>query len=190
MQRGSVRGKTQVMNSPNPYEAPSTISYADSREYGDVRLFSTKGRLGRVRYIGYLIGFSLLALILGSAAIGMIGAGFRVAPSGNFVVVFGLPYLLFYAVQILLTIQRCHDFNASGWLSLIVIIPLAGFLFWFIPGTDGANRWGHKTPPNTTATVVFTLLLPLLVVGALSAISISQYQAYANRAAEAPAKNR
>jgi uncharacterized membrane protein YhaH (DUF805 family) len=185
------------MNSPipnpiqNPYAAPQTVSHADVNEYGEVNIFSTRGRLGRVRYIGYTIAFSFLVLLIGSFIVGMIAAVIRPQEMSAIMTISLLPYVFVYAIQIWLTIQRCHDFNFSGWLSVLIIIPLVGFIFWFIPGTNGPNRWGHKTPPNTTTNIVLALVVPVVaifLIGVLAAIAIPQYQTYAKRAAEAAAK--
>ncbi len=32
-------------------------------EYGEVKIFSARGRIGRVRYIGYTIGVSILVVL-------------------------------------------------------------------------------------------------------------------------------
>jgi uncharacterized membrane protein YhaH (DUF805 family) len=169
------------MNSANPYMAPKTVSHVDVNEYSHIKVFSTAGRLGRVRYIGYSIGLSFLALIIGSIAVGAFAVMMRPTGTAAVVLVSLLPYVFMYAVQIMLTIQRSHDFNMSGWLSLLVIVPLAGFIFWFIPGTDGPNRWGHKTPPNTTGVIILAFVIPvIMVVGIVAAIAIPSYQKYVN----------
>lgn len=124
----------------NPYQAPKS-DVADvnrDEEYQPVRIFSTSGRIGRVRFIAYTFGLSFLCSILAgilAAAIG--GAG---------VVVLIANWVAIIALSLMLSIQRAHDFNASGWLGLLGLIPLVNLIFWFIPGTDGPNRFGHKTP--------------------------------------------
>jgi hypothetical protein len=86
-------------------------------------------------------------------------------------------------ISVLLTIQRCHDMNMSGWLSLLLIVPLAPLVFWIVPGTQGANRFGNPPPPNSTGAVVLALILPVLfVVGILAAIAIPAYVDYQKRA--------
>jgi uncharacterized membrane protein YhaH (DUF805 family) len=176
---------------PNPYAAPQTVSHVDADEYSEVNIFSARGRLGRVRYIGYTIAFSFLVLLIGSFIVGMLAAVIRPKEMSAFMTISLLPYVFVYAIQIWLTVQRCHDFNFSGWLSVLIIIPLVGFIFWFIPGTNGPNRWGHKTPPNTTTNIVLALVVPVVaifLIGVLAAIAIPQYQTYVKRAAEAAAK--
>ena len=86
-------------------------------------------------------------------------------------------------VGVMLTIQRCHDFDVSGWLSLLLIVPIAPLLFWIIPGSKGANRFGAPTPPNSTGVVILALLLPVLFFGGiLAAIALPAYQDYTKRA--------
>ena len=44
--------------------------------------------------------------------------------------------------------RRLHDHNKSGWLQLIVLVPLIGWIIVLIlmalPGTDGENKHGPK----------------------------------------------
>lgn len=162
-------------NANNPYAAPNTVA---TDEYDEVKLFSVSGRIGRVRYIGYTVGISLLAGIVG-AFLGTVtfGVGLIVA------------YLCIFVITIMLTIQRCHDFNTTGWLSILGLVPLVCLIFWFIPGTDGANNYGNKTPPNTALGIVLCCIVPFIaVIGILAAIAIPQYQTYVERAKAAQMK--
>jgi type IV pilus assembly protein PilA len=172
------------MQDRNPYAAPQTnVTRADSdepEEYGEINVFSPSGRLGRVRYIGYTFGLSFLILLLMGIAVAIAAA---VDPNVAFIVA-AIGYVVLIVVQFLLTIQRAHDMNTTGWLSLIVFIPLAALVFWFVPGTRGENAYGKQPPPNTTGTVVLACILPvfMFVVGILAAIAIPAYQDYTIRA--------
>ena len=85
----------------------------------------------------------------------------------------------------MLTIQRAHDFDTTGWLSILMLIPLVNLLFWFIPGTDGENRWGAKTPPNTVLVLIGAWIVPVIFfIGILAAIALPAYQDYTKRAQE------
>jgi hypothetical protein len=82
----------------------------------------------------------------------------------------------------MLTIQRSHDFNMSGWFSLLALVPLVNLIFWFIPGTDGPNRFGAKTPPNSALVLIGVWIVPILFIGGiLAAVSIPAYQDYVKR---------
>ncbi len=164
----------------NPYVAPKAqeISSDANDPPQEVKIFSVKGRIGRVRYIVNLMGLYLL--------VGIIAAGLQTI---------GVPYLSFFigaaylVVFVMLTVQRCHDFNTTGWLSILVIIPVVNFIFWFIPGTDGVNRWGNKTAPNSALSTILAIVFPLIfIVGIAAAVAIPSYQKYVERAKAAQAR--
>src|SRR5262245_9838734 len=129
----------------NPYQAPKAALDEALEETQPVKVFSTSGRIGRLRYIAFgavfyialWIATVVLAMVLGAASAQWAWVAF----------VIGLAAIL--VISFLLTIQRCHDFDMSGWLSLLVLIPFVNLIFWFIPGTKGVNRWGAPTPPNS-----------------------------------------
>jgi uncharacterized membrane protein YhaH (DUF805 family) len=167
------------MATSNPYATPKAQVSGAETEYGEVRILSAKGRIGRIRYIGYSIGLTLLF----GALMGAIGAlaGAAATPA------MFIGYAAMFVVMVLLTIQRAHDFNTTGWLALLSIIPLVNLIFWFIPGTQGENRFGKQTPPNGVVTVLLALILPLVfVVGIIAAVALPAYQDYVKRAQMSP----
>ncbi|HEY2338308.1 MAG TPA: DUF805 domain-containing protein [Burkholderiales bacterium] len=169
------------MASVNPYRAPSAAVADAAEQFQPVSIFSTSGRIGRVRYIAYSVGLPFLIMLVFGFAGGFIGTAAN-APMAA-AVLMGIGYLLTFVLIFMLTIQRTHDFDTDGWLSLVVLIPLVNLIFWFIPGTEGENRFGAKTPPNSTLAVIFALIVPIIViVGILAAVSIPAYQDYTKRA--------
>jgi uncharacterized membrane protein YhaH (DUF805 family) len=170
------------MQPRNPYAAPRTnvAHEGAAEEYGEVRVFSAQGRIGRVRYIGYTFGLSILILLVAGV---LAGLGSLADPTVA-IAVAGIGYVAVIVVQFLLTIQRSHDMNVTGWLCLISLIPLAALVFWLVPGTAGENNYGKPPPPNTTGAVVLACILPLvMIVGIVAAIAIPAYQDYVQRAA-------
>lgn len=171
------------MQSRNPYAAPQTnVARGDGdepEEYGEVKIFSVSGRLGRVRYIGYSVGLSLLILLVLAILAGVAGAA-----DPNVALLIGVAgYVVILAVQLMLTIQRSHDMNTTGWLSLIMFVPLAALVFWIVPGTKGENNYGKQPPPNTIGVILLACVVPFLFVGGiLAAIAIPAYQDYTIRA--------
>ena len=169
------------MEARNPYNAPKSKVTGVATEYGEIKIFTPRGRIGRVRYIGYSIGLTMLiGFVLGLIA-ALVG---KAAGSEVAAIVTIATYVGIFIVMMLLTIQRAHDFNASGWMALVVFIPLVNLIFWFIPGTDGENRFGPETPPNGTGAVVLALILPaIFILGIVAAIALPAYQQYLQRAA-------
>jgi uncharacterized membrane protein YhaH (DUF805 family) len=160
----------------NPYQAPRAALDEAPGETQPVKVFSTKGRIGRARYIAYGAVFYLAIWIVAGVIAAFLGREAWVA--------IVLAWLAIMTIGFLLTIQRCHDFNTSGWLSLLVLVPLANLIFWFIPGTEGPNRYGPPTPPNGAWVIVGVCIVPLGVVfvGILAAVAIPAYQDYTYRA--------
>lgn len=169
------------MQNRNPYAAPQTnVGRPDDpvEEYGEIRVLSPHGRIGRIRFIGFSAGFSVLVLLLAGVAVGLTSANPNTA-----VLVVVAAYVALLAIQLLLAIQRSHDMNATGWLSLIVFVPIAALVFWFVPGTKGQNDYGLQPPPNTIGTILLALILPLVaILGILAAIAVPAYQDYTIRA--------
>jgi uncharacterized membrane protein YhaH (DUF805 family) len=155
----------------NPYAAPKAAVGDAADETQPVRIFAVSGRIGRVRYVGYLIGLYILFGVLAFLA-ALVAAPLAI-----------VAWVAYIVLAFMLTIQRCHDFNTSGWLSLVSLIPLANLIFWFIPGTEGANRYGPRTPPNSTLAIVLVWILPgIAIAGIVAAIAIPAYQSYVKRA--------
>lgn len=165
----------------NPYAAPQTnVARADDTEYGELRILSARGRIGRVRYIGYSAGLGLVTTLF-MLVFGVIGA--MVDPWAAIAAIV-IGYAAMIVIGLLFTIQRSHDMNVSGWLSLILLIPLGALVFWLVPGTAGENRYGKPPPPNSAGVVVLACLVPLLGFfgGIVAAIAIPAYQDYVIRA--------
>jgi uncharacterized membrane protein YhaH (DUF805 family) len=163
-----------VSNDANPYRAPAA-AVADAGETTQpVRLFSTSGRIGRARYIAYGFGIYLLSVFLGVLAAQLLGE------TGAMLVT--AAWIAMGVLGVMLTIQRCHDFNMSGWLALLIVLPVANLVFLFIPGTDGPNRFGAPTPPNTIGVLIVAWLIPgVVIAGMITAIALPAFQAYLQR---------
>jgi len=156
----------------NPYAKPNAAVAEAAEQYQEVKVFSTSGRIGRVRYIAYGVGIYLLFGILGALLSFVLGSA-GTAIAGIAIMVVGF----------MLTIQRCHDFNTTGWLSLLMLVPLVNLIFWFIPGTDGPNDYGAKTPPNGTGVIIAALIIPIIfVVGIVAAVALPAFQQYQTKA--------
>ena len=113
-----------------------------------------KGRFSRGQFwrywLGALLGLVLLSLI--GAGLSQLGLAARIA--GRIIWVAGLlgAAWLSAATQV----KRWHDLNRSGWMILIIFIPLVGFLaalicLGFLRGTPGANRFGEPLKPGAAA---------------------------------------
>lgn len=163
------------MTNQNPYVTPRAAVADAPEQYQRVRIFSISGRIGRARYILYTMGLPMLIMF----AVGLLSA--VVGEAGKVLII--VAWVAVIAVSIMLTIQRSHDFNMTGWFALLGLVPLVNLAFWFIPGTDGPNRFGAKTQPNGVGLLIAVWIVPVVFVGGIiAAISIPAYQDYVKRA--------
>jgi uncharacterized membrane protein YhaH (DUF805 family) len=174
----------------NPYAPPRAAVadvVADGAEFQPVKLFSAKGRIGRLRYWTYLMGgnlvflvalmivwfiMSITANIIGPAVVDKQAAG---ATMLAIIFIFMVPYMIF---AIIAGIQRSHDMNWSGWSILLLFIPLVGLIWLLNPGTQGANRFGPPPPPNSLSVKILAPIFSIVVLGITWIILLSTYQSY------------
>ncbi len=152
------------MNAENPYATPKAVVVKDDEskpKFGSLKFYTDKGRIGRLRYILYSLGLLLLTILL---TLGL----YFIPTAGPYLA--GITALIAFLVSLNLTIQRCHDFNRSSIMAIMVMIfiPIAGMIFFFIPGSKGKNKYGLPPPPNTMlikyGAVILGVFLLVLVV--------------------------
>jgi len=135
----------------NPYAAPRAhVADVETTEYGELRVLTVQGRIGRLRY---LVRLSALALIPAVILIPSIPLLVTNHFAGIFLVLLVVPLLLYPVICI--QAQRLHDIGISAWFMLIGIIPVVGGLFNFAvlcwPGSKDENDYGLPPPPNSAA---------------------------------------
>lgn len=167
------------MSVANPYQPPRAQVEdvrGGSSAYQPIQLWSVKGRVSRLQYLGYLMGGYLL-LILGAALLGFIAAAAGMDKSATALgMIAAIPYIVF---SIMMAIQRAHDMGWSGWTSLLALIPFVALVWLFKAGTPGENRFGAPPPPNTTKVKILALLMPIIaIIGIVAAIALPAYQGY------------
>jgi uncharacterized membrane protein YhaH (DUF805 family) len=142
----------------SPVSAPITESAVP-------HFFSLSDRVGRLRYFTYIIG-------------AMVGCGFvlvaiyllaMLLPASLGKLVSVTSYILVKSVVIplivfVMSIRRLHDFNASGWWSLTVLIPFVTLALLFVPGNKEANRFGPPPAPNPAGLRLAAIVLPAAVL--------------------------
>lgn len=174
----------------SPFATPkASLQDSEMVEYDTGSVFSPRGRLGRIDYIIYSFGVTLVAALIGALLAGLTVATVSSMSSESPVssMVAGLANLLIsipvLILSIVFAIRRFHDLNWRGWWSVLVFIPLANIIVAFIlmcvRGTEGENNYGLPRPPPSTFKIVVALILPtVFVIGILAAIAIPAYQGY------------
>ena len=120
------------MQSPFDYMKMPLQRYAD---------FS--GRSRRMEYWMFYVG-SIGASIVARMIEGILGMGNMMAQGSGPLSALLLLALLVPSIAVL--VRRLHDQDKSGWLALLIFIPIIGWLallvFMFLEGTKGDNQYG------------------------------------------------
>ncbi len=170
----------------NPYTTPeATVAVMDDATY-EPSFLSVSGRIGRLRYLAYVIGSTLLLNLLAMALLLAVpttaGDGTGVAAISAIVLYYIAPAIPAF----IFAVRRLHDLDKTGWLSALFIIPfinlLLGLYLIFASGTKGANSYGPAPAANTTGVIIGGLLLPIAIIGILAAIAIPAYNDYVEKA--------
>ena len=120
-------------------------------------LFSPKGRIGRVQYILFTLTILIITLLIHTFFPNRVlleKAPLDAASLINFLLLLGVLVL-----HIMVTIKRFHDFNITGYATMMLYAPYLGLLVLIAlilyPGTDGDNRFGRapgsKSEPGDEA---------------------------------------
>ena len=115
-------------------------------------LFSFEGRITRsdfwlrfvLPYWGIMIVLSGLAVSLGPEI------------GGTLILLINLLSLIAIWPSLAVGAKRLHDRNKSGWMQLLLLIPLIGLIWYIIdvgclPGTAGENQYGPDPSQAVTA---------------------------------------
>lgn len=162
--------------------APPTATVSDvapsTEGVSELKYWSAKGRIGRMRYLAYTFGGSLLYIVL----VGLAGLGAAVVSlNGTLLTIVQIAlYIAVMVFTVLTCIKRCHDLNISGWWCLTLIVPILGLLFLFVPGTKGGNRFGPPPLPNTTGVTVLGLGMPVIMLVVAVAFGVPAYKEVEN----------
>lgn len=164
-------------NAPSPYAPPRSPVGAVSSQHSTPKVFSVKGRIGRVRYLAWSLVLIVSALIIaalcaGIMSVSLVGGGLLAA----------VAFVAFIIISVQIGVQRLHDVGWSGWLLLLNLIPFVNNIFPILiavmPGNQGINQYGPPALPNNRAVNVFAwlwvvfliLIIAAGVVGGFSAL--------------------
>jgi|GEM_PF-227825 len=113
------------------------------------KYFNFSDRSSRSEYWMFVL-FVLIFFFVGAFFDGFFGTFDEVAGIG---LISGIVVLIHIIPGIAVSVRRIHDFDTSGWLYLVSLIPLVGLVFSIVigcvPGTEGPNRFGPPVTGNT-----------------------------------------
>lgn len=152
---------------------------------------SAAGRFGRMSYLGWngLMCISIMLIII-LVAIGLPGlqAPDQRLPTSA-ILFLGFVYMGVLYFTFIFAIRRLHDRNHSGWLSLLMLVPLAnlGLALYliFAKGDAQENQFGQPRAAQTWEKVLGWFYVLIFPIGILAAIAVPAYQDYVQRAHQA-----
>ena len=108
------------------------------------------GRASRSEYWFFYLSFVVAAL--GMLVLTVVSAFVLDALAGLMGMLTMVTYLAFFLPTLSVTVRRLHDLGKSGWMFLVVFIPIVGgilLLVWFVSdGQPHDNAYG-AVPTNT-----------------------------------------
>lgn len=152
---------------------------------------SANGRFGRLSYLGWNMLLGIVFFFIGIIAAILMPAFVKSSSSVLTYILVGLFIILYVAAiyfSFIFSIRRLHDRNQTGWLSLLMILPLINFIFFiYLSCAKGDERVNNYGSPRTTKGWekvlgwIYIIFLPITIL-ALAAIAIPAYQNYIEKA--------
>lgn len=171
-------------SSANPYQAPGAdISNETSSETYQPKIFTSQGRIGRLRYLAYALASYLV--LIPFAIIGAIVTAITSEPQAALVITI-LGYIPMMIFAFMFAKRRLNDLNQSGWLGLLFLVPIAniGIVLWLLfgKGSQENNKYGPAPRANSTGVKVTACLMIIVPFIILAAVALPAYNDYVERA--------
>lgn len=97
--------------------------------------------------------FLIIAGLIATVIDNLLGTTF---PGFNYGAVYGLTVLALLLPSLAVSIRRLHDVGKSGWLILIYLVPVIGFIWLLVlfcmDGQPGTNAYGPNPKAPTAET--------------------------------------
>jgi len=177
----------------NPYESPLTSEGLTQLDSYKPKIFTTKGRIGRLRYLAYSMIYNFIIMflmgIMSAILIPMLASNDSGEPGAAMAIMMILLYVPVILTFFIVARRRLHDLDRTGWLTLLMIVPLINVLFGlyllFGSGSPETNKYGPPPQANTALEIIIGLIAPIVIIGILAAVAIPSYQDYVERAKQA-----
>jgi uncharacterized membrane protein YhaH (DUF805 family) len=117
--------------------------------------YATFSGRARRREFWYFALFNMIFIILAMVLDRVLGTTLKM---GGVETPYGYIYLLYVLVLFIpglaVSVRRLHDVGKSGWMYLIVLIPIIGAIWllvlFFTDSNTESNKWGEN-PKNTSS---------------------------------------
>ncbi len=140
---------------------------------------SPRGRFGRLAYLAWYLVLSLAIMIpiilwvVGFFALAETVNDLKGIFAASFFIIFIL-YIVFFYYAIVITIRRLHDLSQTGWLSLLMFVPLIniGFMLYimFAKGVPENNEFGAPRPNRTWENVLGKIYIVVMIISLIASV--------------------
>ena len=148
-------------------------------QYAQESALNAAGRFGRFSYLAWNCLLAIVASIILGIFIAIFPNTFVHLVSGTFgggMIFIVLIYVALMYFTFVFTIRRLHDRNHTGWLSLLMLVPLANVILMlyliFAPGDDRSNSYGSPRPTAGWEAVlawIYIVIFVLAIIGGIAA---------------------
>jgi uncharacterized membrane protein YhaH (DUF805 family) len=152
-------------------------------------VLNAAGRFSRFSYLGWNGLLLLIMMLLGIiVAIALPSSSPDTNPDIPIfaMIILGILYIAIIYFSFIFAVRRLHDRNHSGWLSLLMLVPLVNIAMalylTLAKGDANENQFGLPRITQTWEKVLGWIYLLIFPIGILAAIAIPAYQDYVQRA--------
>ena len=148
-------------------------------QYAQESALNAAGRFGRFSYLAWNCLLAIVASIILGIFIAIFPNTFVNLETGNFgggMIFIILIYVALMYFTFVFTIRRLHDRNHTGWLSLLMLVPLANVILMlyliFAPGDDRSNSYGSPRPTagwEAVLALIYIEIFDLAIIGGIAA---------------------
>ena len=148
-------------------------------QYAQESALNAAGRFGRFSYLAWNCLLAIVASIILGIFIAIFPNTFVNLETGNFgggMIFIVLIYVALMYFTFVFTIRRLRGRDHTGWLSLLMLVPLANVILMlyliFAPGDDRSNSYGSPRPTSGWEAVlawIYIVIFVLAIIGGIAA---------------------
>ena len=148
-------------------------------QYAQESALNAAGRFGRFSYLAWNCLLAIVAVIIIGIFAVIFATTFINMQSVNFgggMIFLAVIYIAIFYFTFVFTIRRLYDRNHTGWLSLLMLVPLANVILMlyliFAPGDDRSNSYGSPRPTAGWEAVlawIYIVIFVLAIIGGIAA---------------------
>ena len=155
-------------------------------EFYQPSFFSLRGRIGRLRYVGYIGAtflISFLVAIVAGVLLGYLSSlKLKIEPKTLGIIANIVVWIPTFCVIIVMSSRRFNDLGQTGWQTLWNFVPVVNFFLMlflaFSSGNSYPNKYGAQPMKTSWVFLGGAVILPISVVVGMAAFTVNAMQKY------------